>query len=73
MEVFLARVSPVDLYFVRISGMHGEVSRLPFVAGHDGVGLVRKVIGACCSMSQCTVVRQSRGLVRVKMVRLTRG
>ncbi len=53
-EMVLAPVSPADAYSVRMGGVYGEeVARPPFMAGHDGVGIVRKVrSGVWCNVKR---------------------
>ena len=41
----VAPINPADLYTARTGGVYGDKqSAVPFVAGHDGVGVVTKVI-----------------------------
>lgn len=55
-----APIIPADIYTVRSGGVYGDTqSALPFIAGHDGVGVVAKVTAtACCTLAPvpCTLL-----------------
>ena len=49
MTMQFAPINPADVYTARTGGVYGDQqSSLPFVAGHDGVGIVTKVSGIHC-------------------------
>ena len=55
----LAPINPADLYTARTGGIYGDKqSTVPFVAGHDGVGVVTEVIQHCLHIAcHCHLAR----------------
>lgn len=50
-----APINPADIYTVRTGGVYGDTQcALPFVAGHDGVGIITKVSSSISE--QCIAV-----------------
>lgn len=48
-----ASINPADMYTIRTGGMYGDQqTQIPFVCGHDGVGVVEEVcpVTPCCQL-----------------------